>query len=79
MKGEKTVVEKQIKSKESKALPTHWFIYSLNLAVDDAIKANTVKKNSLESTFEIIKLIRELPKQDGTLRYQNHHWRKGSK
>ena len=43
----KTDEEKEIKSEEPKALLTHWFTYSLNLAVGDAIKACKVMKNSL--------------------------------
>ena len=43
----KTDGEKEIKSEEPKALLSHWFTYSLNLAVGDAIKACKVMKNSL--------------------------------
>ena len=39
MKGEKTGVAEQIKLEEWKALLTHCFTHSLNLAVDDVIKA----------------------------------------
>ena len=51
----------QIKSLEPKALLTYCFTHSLNLAVGDAIKASKVMKNSLETTYEITKLIKKLP------------------
>lgn len=44
----KTDAEKEIKSGEPKALHTHCFTNSLNLAVGDAVKAGKVMKNSLE-------------------------------
>ena len=44
----KTNAEKEIKSEEPKALHTHCFTHSLNLAVGDAIKAGKMMKNSLE-------------------------------
>ena len=68
MKGEKTRVSKQIKSEEPKPLLTHCFTHSLNLAVGYAIKARKVMKNSLETTFEITKLIKNLPKREGKLK-----------
>ena len=67
MKGEKTGLAKQINLEELKALLTHWFTHSLNLAVGDAIKANRVVKNSFKTTFEI-KLIKKSPKRDGKLK-----------
>ena len=68
MKGEKTGLAKQINLEESKALLTHWFTHSLNLAVDDAIKASKMVKNSFKTTFEITKLIKKSPKRDGKLK-----------
>ena len=68
MKGEKTRVAKQIKSEEPKALLTHFFKHSLNLAVGDAIKDSKVMKNSLGTTFEISKVIQKSLKRDGKLK-----------
>ena len=68
MKGEKVGVAKQIKSEEMKVLFTHCFIHSLNLAVNDAIKASKVMENSLETTFKIMKLIKKLLKRAGKLK-----------
>ena len=47
MKGHKSGVAVQIKKEQPKALLTHCFTHSLNLAVGDAIKASKVMKNSL--------------------------------
>ena len=68
MKGKKSGVAKQIKSEEPKALLAHCFTHSLNLTVGDAIKANKVMKNSLETIFEIMKLIKKSPKRDNKLK-----------
>ena len=68
MKGEKTGVAKQVKSEEPKALLTHCFTHWLNLAVGDAVKASKVMKNSFETSFEIMKLIKKSPKRDGKLK-----------
>ena len=67
MKGEKAGVAAQIKKVQPKALLTHCFTHSLNLAVGDAIKESKVMKNSLETTFEITKLIKKSPKRDSKL------------
>jgi len=50
MKGKKSGVAKQIKNIEEKALFTHCYTHSLNLAVGDAIKNNKVMKDALETT-----------------------------
>ena len=68
MKGEKKGVAKQIKDEEPKALLTHCFTHSLNLAVGDAIKASKIMKNALETTHEITKLIKKSPKRDSKLK-----------
>ena len=68
MKGEKTDLAKEVKSEETKALLTHCFTHSLNLAVGGTIKASKLMKNFLETTFEITKLIKKSPKRDGKLK-----------
>ena len=59
---------KQIKLEEPNTLLTHCFTHSLNLAVGKAIKVSKVMKNSLETTFEITKLTKKLPKRDGKVK-----------
>ena len=63
MKGHKYGVAKQIKEIENKALFTHCYTHSLNLAVGDAIKNSKVMKDALKTTFEITKLIKKSPKR----------------
>ena len=67
MAGEKSGVAKQIKEEESRALFTHCYTHSLNLAVGDAIKNSKLMKDALETTHEITKLIKKSPKRDAKL------------
>ena len=67
MKGEKNGVAKRIKDIEKKALFTHCYTHSLNLAVGDAIKGSKIMKEALETTHEITKLIKKSPKRDAKL------------
>ena len=60
MTGEKGGVAKQIKDIEKKALLTHCYTLSLNLAVGDAIKNSKIMRDALETTHEIIKLIKKI-------------------
>ena len=67
MKGEKNGVAKQIKDIERRALLTHCYTHSLNLAVGDAIKNSKIMKDALETTHEITKLIKKSAKRDTKL------------
>lgn len=67
MKGEKNGVAKQIKEVEKKALYTHCYTHSLNLAVGDSVKGSKIMKEALEITHEITKLIKKSPKRDSKL------------
>ena len=67
MKGKRSGVAKQIKDIEEKALLTHCYAHSLNLAVGDTIKNSKVMKDALEITHEITKLIKKSPKRDAKL------------
>ena len=67
MKGDKNGVAKQIKDIERRALLTHCYTHSLNLAVGDAIKKSKIMKDALETTHEITKLIKKSPKRDTKL------------
>ena len=63
MTGEKGGVAKQIKDIEKKALLTHCYTHSLNLAVGDAIKNSKIMRDALEIT----KLRKKAPKRDSKL------------
>ena len=67
MAREKSGVAKQIKEEERRALFTHCYTHSLNLAVGDAIKNSKLMKDALEATHQITKLIKKSPKQDTKL------------
>jgi len=55
MSGAKSGVAQQIKE-EPRALYTHCYSHSLNLAASDAIKASKSMSNALDTTYEIVKL-----------------------
>jgi len=61
MSGAKSGVAQQIKE-EPRALYTHCYSHSLNLAASDAIKASKSMSNALDTTYEIVKLIKNSPK-----------------
>jgi len=64
MSGIKTGVAKQISDQEPRAVFTHCYGHSLNLAVGDTVKQCKVMKSSLETVNEISKLIKKSPKRD---------------
>lgn len=64
MKAQKAGVAKQIKGIKEKALFTHCYTYSLNLAVGDAIKNSEIMKEALETTYVITKLIKKSPRRE---------------
>ena len=62
MRGIRTGVAKQICDEEPRALYTHCYGHSINLAVNDAIKLSKQLKMALEVTHEITKLIKYSPR-----------------
>ena len=64
MSGRKKGVAKIIATKEPRAIYTHCYGYSLNLAVGDTIRQNDLMKSSLDVMAEISKLIKKSPKRD---------------
>ena len=62
MAGEKGGVSKQIMDREKRALFSHCYGHSLNLAASDAIKNCKLMADTLDTTFEISKLIKFSPK-----------------
>ena len=64
MSGLKTGVATRIQQLESRAIYTHCYGHSLNLAAGDTIKNSTVMKKALDITLEMSKLIKFSPKRD---------------
>ena len=64
MSGIRNGVAAQISSEEKRAIYTHCYGHSLNLAVSDCIKKNKVCPNALDTAFEITKLIKFSPKRE---------------
>lgn len=65
MRGAKSGVAKIIKDEEPRALYTHCYGHSINLAVNDAIKQLRPIKGALETAYEITKLIKYSPRREG--------------
>ena len=65
MKGHKSGVSTQISRIEPRAVYTHCYGHSLNLAVSDALKGSKVMKDALETVHEITKLIKYSPRREG--------------
>ena len=67
MCGIRSGVATQISSEESRALFTHCYGHSLDLAACDTIKNSKVVKNALDVTYEICKLLKYSPRRDSML------------
>lgn len=67
MTGSKSDVATQIRAEQPKAVLTHFYGHSLNLACADAIKHCKVLKDALE-TIEITKLIKMSPRRNAIFR-----------
>ena len=68
MRGARSGVAKQILDLERRAVYTHCYGHSINLAVNDAMKLCKTIKSSLEITHEITKLIKHSPRREEFLR-----------
>ena len=64
MRGVKHGVAKLISEESPKAIYTHCYGHTLNLAAGDAIKKCKVMKDTLDIAFEVSKLIKYSPKRD---------------
>ncbi len=67
MAGAKSGVAVQIQEKAPKALFTHCYGHALNLSVNDTIRQSTVMRDCLDTSFELIKLIKFSPKREAML------------
>jgi hypothetical protein len=64
MSGARSGVATIISSEEPRAVYTHCYGHSLNLAVGDTVKQSKLMKSALETVSEISKLIKKSPKRD---------------
>ena len=62
MKGHRSGVSTQISQTEPRAVYTHCYGHSLNLAASDALKGSKLMKDALETVHEISKLIKYSPR-----------------
>ena len=67
MTGSRNGVATKLQADEPRALLVHCYGHALNLAVGDAIKQSKVCRKSLETAFEVCKLIRFSPKRNAAL------------
>lgn len=67
MAGPRGGVATKILEKEEKAIYTHCYGHALNLACSDTIKKCRVMRNTLDTSYEIIKLVKKSPCRDGIL------------
>ena len=63
MSGIRNGVAAQLCKEEARAVYTHCYGHSLNLAAGDAIKNSTVMKSALDTTHEISKLVKYSPRR----------------
>ena len=75
MKGIRSGLVPRIQELESRAVYTHCYGDSINLAANDALKSSKLLKDSLDMTREITKLIKYSPRREAifqSLKEQNH-------
>ena len=64
MSGKKSGVAARMQVVEPRAVYTHCYGHALNLACGDAIKSCKLMKDSLDTTYEITKLVKKSPRRD---------------
>ena len=67
MSGARSGVAKSICDQELRALCTHSYGHSLNLAVTDTVKTWKFMRNALDCAYEIVKLVKKSPRRDAML------------
>ena len=68
MSGTRSGVAKSIMDEEPRAVYTHCYDHSLNLAANDAIRNSKLMKDTLDTTHEITKLITFSPRREAIFR-----------
>ena len=64
MTGTRNGLVKLITDAEPRAVFTHCYGHALNLACSDAVKNSQIMKNSLDTCYEIIKLVKKSPRRE---------------
>ena len=64
MSGIRSGLAKRVQDEESRAVYTHCYTHSLNLAASDSVRNSRLMKSALETTHEITKLIKLSPRRD---------------
>ena len=64
MSGARHGVATKILEEESRAVYTHCYAHSLNLAVSDTVKKSKICRDALDTAFEITRLIKFSPKRN---------------
>ena len=67
MSGARGGVAKLILDEEPRALYTHCYGHALNLACSDAVKGCKVMRDVLDTSYEIVKLVKKSPRRDAML------------
>ena len=62
MSGIRNGVAAQLCKEEARAVYTHCYGHSLNLAAADAVKRSALMKSALDTTYEITKLVKYSPR-----------------
>ena len=68
MSGSRRGVAALIQREEPRAVYTHCYGHALNLACGDAIKNCELMKNALDTSYELIKLIKKSPRRDAVFK-----------
>ena len=68
MTGHRNGVVAQIKEEEKRALYTHCYVHSLNLAIGDTLKNSALLNHTIDKTFELTKLVKKSAKKDSKLK-----------
>ena len=75
MSGTKSGVARQNSDIEQRALFTHCYSHTLNLAVSDVLKQSKLMSDALDLTHEITKLIKCSPCREGIFRILKKSWK----
>ena len=68
MTGHRNRVVVQIKEEQKRALYTHCYAHSLNLAIGDTMKNSALLKHTIDNPLELTKLVKKSPKKDSKLK-----------
>ena len=67
MSGTRGGVAALTQQEESRVIYTHCYGHALNLACGDAVKTCSIMKDALDTSYEVIKLVKKSPRRDAAL------------